>query len=90
MPSPSWLRKEMSLGNLILILTTICGLGAAIWQGGAIRATMADGLDAEVRLRQSENLRTNDNIASLRAQVGEVHADMRELRAIILKGQAGK
>lgn len=76
----SWFRSEVTLGNLLIILGMMGTLGAGIWQGGMIRATMEDGIRSERDMRQVE-------MTALVGRVDGVQNDVRELRAVVLRGR---
>ncbi len=72
-----WIVRQISLGNLLLMLGMAGSIGAGLYEGGAIRATLENGIDAERQLRVSD-------IAGLNQRITELRVDVAEVRTLII------
>lgn len=75
-------KAELTLGNLLLLIGMMGAVGAGVWQGGAIRASLEEGLKAEHNLREVEMTSIHTDIASL-------GRDIRELRTYFIAERVG-
>ena len=76
-PSAAVIKKEISLGNVLLLIGMLGTLAAGVWQGGMIRASLEDGILAERTLRESE-------MGSINIRLSDLGNDVRELRTVII------
>ena len=76
-PRAAVIKKEISLGNVLLLIGMLGTLAAGVWQGGMIRASLEDGIRAERTLRESE-------MGSISVRLSDLGNDVRELRAVII------
>ncbi len=86
----SWIKREVSVGNLLLVLGMVGAIGAGIWEGGMLRQSMADSVRLESEIRIAEAKFTNDRLIGLANRVSEVGLDVRELRALIVAGRIAR
>lgn len=73
----SWVTREVSLGNVLLLIGMLGTALTGVWQAGEIRATLEDGIRAEREMRQSE-------LAALANRVTDVQNDVREVRKLVM------
>ena len=71
------LKREISLGNILLMLGMLASIGAGLYEGGALRQALSDGIASEQRERETAIHDVTDRIVS-------VQQDIRELRGLIL------
>ena len=76
-PRAAVIKKEISLGNVLLLIGMLGTLAAGVWQGGMIRASLEDGIRAERTLRESE-------MSSINVRLSDLGNDVRELRTVII------
>lgn len=82
--APPWIKREVSLGNVLLLLGMLGSVGAGIWEGAAIRTTLADGIDLERAIRENEIKSINSQLANTAAQLDGMRLDIRELRNVTM------
>lgn len=68
-----WVTREVSLGHVLSLLGMLSAIGAGIWQGGMIRATLEDSISAEREMRRVESV-------ALAGRIDGLTVDVRELR----------
>ena len=73
---PVWI-KEVSLGNLLLFVSILGAIGAGVWEGGMIRATLQDSIESERELRRADTV-------MLVGRLDALQSDMREMRSRML------
>lgn len=73
----TFIKREISLGNVLLFVGMLGTLAAGVWQGGMIRASLEDGIKAERTLRETE-------MTSINTRLTDLGSDVRELRGIII------
>lgn len=70
-----WIKREVSIGNLLLLLGLFGAIASGVYEAGMIRATLEDGIHAEHDSRVA-------NTASLDQRIDSLRDDVRELRAL--------
>jgi hypothetical protein len=78
----AWIKREMSLGNLLMILTMFAAIGSGLFEGGMIRATLENGINAERSLREAEN-------QGIENQLTIMSSDIRDLRNFVMDVRKG-
>jgi hypothetical protein len=79
-----FIRREISVGNILLCLPMLGAIGAGIWEGGRIQATMQDGITQERDQRLASDTATNDRIKLVLTSMDELRKDVRELREYVM------
>lgn len=82
--SQNWIKREVSLGNVLLLLGTLGAIAAGIYEGGAIRSSLADSVTQETAIRVAENKALNDRLDVFGQSIENVRGDVRELRSYVM------
>lgn len=75
-------KREISLGNIILILSVLASVGAGLFEGGMIRASLEGGIERERLLREVE-------ITNIHRDLAALTGDVKEIRVLILAARDG-
>jgi hypothetical protein len=86
-PKTPWIVREVSLGNVLLLVGMLGSVLAGVWQGGMIRASLESGITAERELRGEETRALNERITQVSAAVQDVRTDVRDVRNLVLKSK---
>jgi hypothetical protein len=80
---PFTFTPEISFGNVMILVGVLGTIGAGVWQGGMIRATLEAGIAAERELRIAE-------ADALGARINTMQGDIREIRGLVMRQQNGE
>jgi len=86
--SANWIKREVSLGNVLLMLTMMGGIASAVvagtWQGSRINSTLQGGIEREAAVRVEQNRALSDQMQAFGVALNDVRQDVRQVHTDVM------